>query len=203
MLIPKKKKPGRPALPDGAQLAPSTARTRATRARQAQRKIATEIAAEALTMSLGVITKDLSKDTLDLAQRNTSKALRLILEKAPEIIENLSERAKSDTASAALLLRYMLPPASRVVKFKVADTADLTSYGVVTAAAKGEISVEDANAALGLLERAAETSLAGALAHRLRDLSEQVQKLKLLRSDTQKSESYKTLTLEEVLEQRS
>ena len=201
MTTPQKRKPGRAPLPEGSMLSPSTTRTRATRARQAQRKVAAELATEALTLSLGAIAKDLPRDTLTLAQENTTKALHLILNKAPEIIGNLAERAKTDTASASLLMRYLLPPASRVVKFNIAESADLTSHSIVVAAARGEISLEDANAALGLLERAAETSLAGALAQRLKDLSNQIQRLK---SNPQigVTQSYKTLTLEEALEQR-
>lgn len=202
MTTPQKRKPGRAPLPDGSPLSPSTARTRATRARQAQRKVAVEIATEALTLSLGTITKDLPKDTLMLAQENTTKALHLILNKAPEIIGNLAERAKTDTASASLLMRYLLPPASRVVKFNIAESADLTSHSIVVAAARGEISLEDANAALGLLERAAETSLAGALAQRLKDLSSQIQRLKS-NTQTVSTRTYKTLSLEEALEQGS
>ncbi len=202
MTTPQKRKPGRAPLPDGSPLSPSTARTRATRARQAQHKVAVEIATEALTLSLGTITKDLPRDTLMLAQENTTKALHLILNKAPEIIGNLAERAKTDTASASLLMRYLLPPASRVVKFNIAESADLTSHSIVVAAARGEISLEDANATLGLLERAAETSLAGALAQRLKDLSSQIQRLKS-NTQTVSTRTYKTLSLEEALEQGS
>jgi hypothetical protein len=99
-------------------------------------------------------------------------------------------------------MRYLLPPASRVVKFNIAESADLTSHSIVVAAARGEISLEDANASLGLLERAAEASLAGALAQRLKDLSNQVQSLKS-NPQTAAVRTYKTLTVEEALEQGS
>lgn len=169
-----KKKPGRPRLPPGSPLSPSTPRTRATRDRQAQRKLADEIASDALLLSVKSMGKEVTEETLAVAERSTQEAMRLLLEQAPEIINNLAERAKTDTASAALLIKYLLPPASRVVRFRLGESADTTAHGILAATADGQLSVEDATATLALLERASEVSLSGALAQRLRSLTERI-----------------------------
>ena len=169
-----KKKPGRPRLPPGSVLSPSTNRTRATRDRQSQRKLADEIATDALLLSVKSIGKEVGDETLAIAERNTQEAMRLLLEQAPEIIQNLAERAKTDTASAALLIKYLLPPASRVVRFRLGESADATAHGILAATADGQLGIEDAAATLALIERASEVSLSGALAQRLRALTERI-----------------------------
>ena len=169
-----KKKPVRPRLPPGSPLSSSTLRTRASRDRQAKRKLADEIATDALLLSVKSIGKEVTDETLALAEKNTQAAMHLLLEQAPEIISNLAERAKSDTSAAALLIKYLLPPASRVVRFRLGESADTTAHSILSAAADGQMSVDDANATLELLEKAGSVALSGALVSRINSLRDQI-----------------------------
>lgn len=173
-----KKKPGRPRLPPGSSLSSSTLRTRASRDRQAKRKLADEIATDALLLSVKSMGKEVNDETLALAERNTQEAMRLLLEQAPEIIRNLADRAKSDTAAAALLIKYLLPPASRVVRFRLGESADTTAHSILSAAAEGQMSVDDASATLELLDKAGNVALSGAIVSRINALRGQIQAIK-------------------------
>jgi hypothetical protein len=106
------------------------------------------------------------------------QVMHLLLEQAPEIIRNLADRAKSDTAAAALLIKYLLPPASRVVRFRLGESADTTAHSILSAAAEGQMSVDDASATLELLDKAGNVALSGAIVSRINTLRDQIQAIK-------------------------
>jgi hypothetical protein len=177
---PAKKRPGTKRLPEGVPLGESTHRSRAFRDRKRFENQATEIAENALTYQLKTLAPgDLDGNALRDAQDKTQRALKLVLDNAEGITKSLVDRAlQGDIQAAQLLVNRFLPERRQILKFKIKPTADATAYGVLEQASVGELSVQDAQAALNLLEKVSDVSLSGALADRLKALTERVEALK-------------------------
>jgi len=179
-LPPLKKKGGLKRLPEGTPLGDSTIRTRNFRERKRFEEQAVEIAENALAYQIKTLAPaDLSKEALQDAHDKTQRALKLVLDNAEGITKALVDRAlQGDIQAAQLLVNRFLPERRQILKFKMKPTADATAYGVLEQASVGELSVQDAQAALNLLEKVSDVSLSGALADRLKALTERVEALK-------------------------
>lgn len=167
-------------MPEGAPLGDSTIRTRNFRERKRFEEQAVEIAQNALAYQIKTLAPaDLSKEALQDAHDKTQRALKLVLDNAEGITKALVDRAlQGDIQAAQLLVNRFLPERRQILKFKMKPTADATAYGVLEQASVGELSVQDAQAALNLLEKVSDVSLSGALADRLKALTERVEALK-------------------------
>lgn len=181
-LPPARKKGGVKRFPEGTPLGESTERTRNFRERKRFHKEAVEIAENALAYQIKTLAPtDLSQEALQDAHDKTQRALKLVLDNAEGITKALVDRAlEGDIQAAQLLVNRFLPERRQILKFKMKPTADATAHGVLQQASAGEISVQDAQAALNLLEKVTDVSLSGALAERLRVLTERVEAMKAL-----------------------
>ena len=179
-LPPAKKRPGTKRLPEGVPLGESTQRSRAFRDRKRFESQSTEIAENALAYQLKTLAPgDLDQDTLKDAHDKTQKALKLVLDNAEGITGALVDRAlQGDIQAAQLLVNRFLPERRQILKFNMQPTADATAHGLLHQAASGQISIQDASAALCLLEKASDVSLSGALVDRLKALTERVEAIK-------------------------
>jgi hypothetical protein len=180
-LPPAKKRAGSSRLPDGTPLGESTQRVRNHRDRIRFEDQAVEIAENALAYQIKTLAPaDLSQEALQNAHDKTQRALKLVLDNAEGITKALVDRAlQGDIQAAQLLVNRFLPERRQILKFKMKPTADATAHGVLEQASSGELSVQDAQAALNLLEKVSDVSLSGALAERLRALTERVEAIKL------------------------
>lgn len=182
-LPPVKKRSGSKRLPEGIPLGGSTQRVRNHRDRIRFEEQAVEIAENALAYQIKTLAPaDLSKEVLQDAHDKTQRALKHVLDNAEGITKALVDRAlQGDIQAAQLLVNRFLPERRQILKFKMKSTADATAHGVLEQASAGELSVQDAQAALNLLEKVSDVSLSGALAERLRALTERVEAIKLNR----------------------
>ncbi len=196
-LPPAKKKGGVKRLPEGTPLGESTPRTRNFRDRKRFEEQATHIAEAALSYQIKTLApSDLPAQALKDAHDKTQRALKLVLDNAEGITKALVDRAlDGDIQAAQLLVNRFLPERRQILKFKMKPTADATAHGVLQQASTGEISVQDAQAALNLLEKVSDVSLSGALAERLRALTERVEAIKLLKLPSDIS-NHKTIDME-------
>lgn len=179
-LPPLKKRAGSKRLPDGVALGESTQRVRNHRDRVRFEEQAVEIAENALAYQIKTLAPaDLPQEALQDAHDKTQKALQLVLNNAEGITKALVDRAlQGDIQAAQLLVNRFLPERRQILKFNMQPTADATAHGLLHQAASGQISIQDASAALGLLEKASDVSLSGALVDRLRALTERVEAIK-------------------------
>jgi hypothetical protein len=177
-----KMRTGTKRLPEDSSLGNSTQRVRDYRDRVRFQKEAEEIAQQALAYQIKTLAPaDLSQEALQDAHDKTQRALKLVLDNAEGITKALVDRAlEGDIQAAQLLVNRFLPERRQILKFKMKPTADATAHGVLQQASAGEISVQDAQAALNLLEKVTDVSLSGALAERLRVLTERVEAMKAL-----------------------
>jgi len=190
-------------LPDGAPLGESTQRVRNHRDRVRFEEQAVEIAENALAYQIKTLAPaDLPQEALQDAHDKTQKALQLVLNNAEGITKALVDRAlQGDIQAAQLLVNRFLPERRQILKFNMQPTADATAHGLLHQAASGQISIQDASAALGLLEKASDVSLSGALVDRLRALTERVEAIKSNRN-LKPQGGHKTIDMELLDEQQ-
>ena len=190
-------------MPDGVPLGESTQRVRNHRDRVRFEEQAVEIAENALAYQIKTLAPaDLPQEALQDAHDKTQKALQLVLNNAEGITKALVDRAlRGDIQAAQLLVNRFLPERRQILKFNMQPTADATAHGVLHQAASGQISIQDASAALGLLEKASDVSLSGALVDRLRALTERVEAIKSNRN-LKPQGGHKTIDMELLDEQQ-
>ena len=190
-------------MPDGAPLGESTQRVRNHRDRVRFEEQAVEIAENALAYQIKTLAPaDLPQEALQDAHDKTQKALQLVLNNAEGITKALVDRAlQGDIQAAQLLVNRFLPERRQILKFNMQPTADATAHGLLHQAASGQISIQDASAALGLLEKASDVSLSGALVDRLRALTERVEAIKSNRN-LKPQGGHKTIDMELLDEQQ-
>ena len=141
-----------------------------------------QLASDSATAAAGAAVKALMPPTLapevtELVEAQTQAAVRLVAANATGIVQAAVDKCLAgDVGALSLMLKYALPLQKTKIKLPVerGDTIESFADSIVAAASAGELSLEDSDAALRLLQRHSEVSLNSGLVQRLASLNAQL-----------------------------
>jgi hypothetical protein len=170
-----KKKRGFPR--KSGEVSPVTIRTRNLRDREKIQEMAEQVAvASASAAAKSLTPPSMSDDLRELIESSAAEVSRILATNSPAVIQATIDKAVGgDVGAAALLLKHCISTKTKIkLPVERGDTIESFADSIVAAASAGELSLEDSDAALRLLQRHSEVSLNSGLVQRLASLNAQL-----------------------------
>jgi hypothetical protein len=170
-----KRKHGVPRDPSNTRV--NTAEVRRHRDRAKLQEMAEQVAvASASAAAKSLTPPDVSDEIRELIDTSAQEINRILATEGAAVIQSIVNRAKEgDINAASLLAKYLISPKTKIkLPMQQGDSIESFADNIIASATRGELALDDADAALRLLQRHSEVSLNAGLTARLSRLNEQL-----------------------------